>query len=99
MIGGGSDATTTESQTINNDSQYLSHRNPNEDYDLKKKTFITPVPKITKRDKNKRRESNYVTFNDEEALTLYDIDINPTLILTANTPEQFLIDIIENSEE
>ena len=87
MSKGGSGAAAAESQTINNNSQHLSRRNPNEDYDLEEEDFITPLSKIIRRGKSRRRESNYIVFNDEEALTFCDVDINPTLVLTANTPE------------
>ena len=99
MSGGGLGAAAAENQTINNDSQHSPRRNPNEDYDSEEEDLITPLPKIIKRGKSRRRESNYIALNNEEALTLYDADINPTLILTANTPEQFLTDAIENPEE
>jgi len=99
MSGGDSNAAAAENQTINNDSQHPPRRNPNEDYDSKKEDLITPLPKITKRSKNRRRESNYIALNNEETLTLCDADINPTLILTTNTPEQFLADIIENPKK
>ncbi len=87
MSGGGLGAAAAENQTINNDSQHSPRRNPNEDYDSEEEDFFIFLFKITKRGKSRRRESNYVVFNDEEAFISYDVDINPTLILTASTPE------------
>ncbi len=99
MTEGGLDAAATENQTIKNNSQHPPRRNPNEDYDLKKENLVAPLSKITRRGKSRRRESNYIALNNEKTLTLYDADINPTLILTANTPEQFLAYTIKNPEE
>src|SRR6266536_6389625 len=99
MSKGGSGAAAAESQTINNNSQHLSRRNPNEDYDLEEEDFITPLFKIIRCGKSRRRESNYIALNNEKVFTLYDVNIDFTLILTANTPEQFLTDTIENPEK
>ena len=87
MTGGDLDAAAAENQIINNNSQHPPRRNPNEDYDSEEEDFITSLPKIIKRGKSRRRESNYVAFNNEKALTLCDADINFILILTVSTPE------------